>query len=176
MTVKHLAAVVTIAALSLPVPGAGTRLSKDQQILHALNRLTFGPTPGQVDEVNRIGLKKWIDLQLHPERIAENPVLSSKLQPLSSLQMPSAEIVRNYPPPQYVVAVATGRAPLPDDPEQRQMLERLATRYKKKLEKKNVEESDLKPAEKTPLTDLLTREQIRTLRNGTPDERAAMLQ
>ncbi|MDP9170267.1 MAG: DUF1800 domain-containing protein [Acidobacteriota bacterium] len=52
-----------------------TRLSSDQRILHALNRLTFGPRPAELDEVRRAGVEKWIELQLHPERIAENPVL-----------------------------------------------------------------------------------------------------
>src|ERR1051326_5327635 len=53
------------------------KLSKDQQIVHALGRLTFGPRPGDVESVRKIGLKKWIDLQLHPERIKENPELAT---------------------------------------------------------------------------------------------------
>jgi Protein of unknown function (DUF1800) len=48
------------------------RLSPQQQIIHALNRLTFGPRPGDAEEVRRIGLSKWIELQLHPEQIPEN--------------------------------------------------------------------------------------------------------
>jgi hypothetical protein len=51
-------------------------LSKDQEVLHALTRLTFGPRPGDVEAVRKMGLKKWIDQQLHPERIAENPELA----------------------------------------------------------------------------------------------------
>jgi len=35
-----------------------TKLSPDQQILQVLNRLTFGPRPGDVEEVRRIGLDK----------------------------------------------------------------------------------------------------------------------
>ena len=70
------------------------KLSKDQQILHALDRLTFGPRPGDVEAVKKMGLKKWIDLQLHPERIAENPELARKLEPLESLRMSQAETVR----------------------------------------------------------------------------------
>src|SRR5688572_11481409 len=96
-----------------------TKLSKDLEELHALNRLTYGPRPGDLQRVQKIGVKKWIDLQLHPERIRENRELERKLQPLVSLAMTDIEIVRNYPPPQMVVAVATGRAPLPADPEQR---------------------------------------------------------
>src|SRR5690348_12452757 len=72
------------------------KLSKDDPILHALDRLTFGPRPGDVEAVKKLGLKKWIDLQLHPERIAENPDLAAKLQPLESLRMTQAEASSNY--------------------------------------------------------------------------------
>ncbi len=44
-------------------------LAADQQIIQALNRLTFGARPGDVQKVRAIGLDKWIDLQLHPEKI-----------------------------------------------------------------------------------------------------------
>ena len=44
-------------------------LPADQQIIHALNRLTFGPRPGDALKVRAIGLDKWIDQQLRPERI-----------------------------------------------------------------------------------------------------------
>ena len=74
------------------------RLGKDQEILHALNRLTFGPRPGDVEAVRKMGLKKWIDQQLHPERIAENPELAERLRPLKSLPMSPAEVATNYPP------------------------------------------------------------------------------
>src|SRR5664279_2360569 len=63
------------------------KLTKDEQVLHALDRLTFGPRPGDVERVKKMGLKKWIDQQLHPERIAENTELEAQLQPLESLRM-----------------------------------------------------------------------------------------
>ena len=78
------------------------QLAADQKILQALNRLTFGPRPGDVQEVKAMGLKKWIDRQLHPESIAENPVLAEKLKTLDTLQMSGNELVRNYPTPQMV--------------------------------------------------------------------------
>jgi uncharacterized protein (DUF1800 family) len=53
-----------------PVARPDTReLPADQQIIHALNRLTFGPRPGDALKVRAIGLDKWIDQQLRPERI-----------------------------------------------------------------------------------------------------------
>ena len=36
---------------------------------HALNRLAFGARPGDVERVMRIGVDRWIEQQLHPERI-----------------------------------------------------------------------------------------------------------
>ena len=74
-----------------------TKLSKDEQILHVLNRLTFGPRPGEVAEMRRTGIEKWIDLQLHPERIAENPVLEERLKPFETLRLTSAEVLKAYP-------------------------------------------------------------------------------
>jgi len=47
-------------------------LAADQQVIHALNRLTFGARPGDVQKVRAIGLDKWIDQQLHPERIDDS--------------------------------------------------------------------------------------------------------
>ena len=44
-------------------------LPADQQIIQALNRLTFGPRPGDVQKVRVVGLDNWIDQQLHPEKL-----------------------------------------------------------------------------------------------------------
>jgi uncharacterized protein (DUF1800 family) len=74
-----------------------TKLSKDQQILQALNRLTFGPRPGDIEEVQRLGVDKWIELQLHPDRIPENPMLEARLKPLETLRMQPEEILKEYP-------------------------------------------------------------------------------
>ena len=92
------------------------KLSKDEQILHALDRLTFGPRPGDVERVKKLGLKKWIDLQLHPERIPENVDLETKLEPLESLRMTPMDAVQHYPPRQLLRAIAEGRQPMPEAP------------------------------------------------------------
>ena len=48
-------------------------LAADQQVIQALNRLTFGPRPGDAQKIRAIGLDKWIDLQLNPSRIDDTP-------------------------------------------------------------------------------------------------------
>ena len=110
------------------------QIPKDQKILQALNRLTFGPRPGDAQQVKALGLKKWIDLQLHPERIPENPVLEAKLKTLDTLNMSGSEMVRNYPTPQIVRQMVQGQVPFPSDPDRKLMIQKLVARAEKRNE------------------------------------------
>jgi len=170
-----LAFAALLAAATLPTKPDyslfAKKLPKDQQILHALNRLGFGPKPGEVAAIEKIGLKKWLDLQLHPERLPQNPALDAKLAPLDSLAMTSAEAVANYPSAQLIRAVVLGRQNPPENPLARAAIERAAERMK--IAKEDREDA---PAEAVkPITDLLLPEEIRTLRNGTPDQKRDVL-
>jgi uncharacterized protein (DUF1800 family) len=160
---KGLAAFALVLCLGARSP----KLSKDDQVIHALNRLTFGPRPGDVETVRKVGVKKWIDLQLHPERIKENPELAQRLAPLESLRISQAEAERNYPNPQMIRAIAAGRQPMPEDPVTRAAVERVIRRVK--ASKNIADNGPMEPA--IPLNQLLTGEQIRTLRTGSVDEK-----
>jgi len=98
------------------------KLTPDQQIVQALNRLTFGARPGDVEEVRKIGVEKWIELQLHPDQIPENPLLQEKLKPLESLDMTPAEILREYYQPNQMGMMRVGAFQDPLTPEQRRKL------------------------------------------------------
>jgi uncharacterized protein (DUF1800 family) len=76
------------------------KLTGDKQIVHVLNRLTFGPRPGDIAEVRRLGVEKWIDLQLHPDKIPQNAELLARLKPLETLQLAMWQINEKYAPPQ----------------------------------------------------------------------------
>lgn len=182
---KFLAGLLAVSLSLLPplsgkLSGAGPdarlfekKVPKDKLALHALDRLTFGPRPGDIEAVRKLGLKKWIDRQLHPEQVAEDPRVQAKLEPLESLRMTQAEIVRRYPPPQFVAAVANGRQPLPADPVERAAVERLVEKYRaRKGDAKNLD--DIEP--KKAVTDLLPAEQIAILRNGAPDEKRRVIE
>jgi len=140
ITLMLVTGVAVLAAFSTDYSQFNQRLAKDQEILHALNRVTFGLRPGDVEAVQKMGLKKWIDLQLHPERIAENPELTERLRPLESLTMSPTEIATNYPPPAVVQAMMRGLLPMPADPEARARMELQA----KRLEAKQEAKGDLK--------------------------------
>ncbi len=110
-------------------------LDKDQQIRHALDRLTFGPRSGDFAAVESLGLKQWIDLQLHPERVTDAPILEEKLRPFQSAKLGIRETYLQYPSPQLIAQVARGNNRLlPDDPELRAIVLHLAERYRAKRE------------------------------------------
>ncbi|MEO8659450.1 MAG: DUF1800 family protein, partial [Bryobacteraceae bacterium] len=153
-----------------------TKLTDEQKTIHALNRLTWGPRQGEEDRVQKIGLKKWIDLQLHPQRIAENPLLAAKLEVLDTLHMQSGEMAAAYPPPQYIVAVAQGRMQLPEDPEMREIVQQLAARYKKRGgQEMSGDDEKLVEQARQRLTEILTPAQLKVLRAGPSAEKVQLL-
>ncbi|NUO63897.1 MAG: DUF1800 domain-containing protein [Gemmatimonadaceae bacterium] len=50
---------------------AERELSRDEQARHVLDRLAFGARPGDLDRVREMGIDRWIEGQLRPERIAD---------------------------------------------------------------------------------------------------------
>jgi uncharacterized protein (DUF1800 family) len=62
-------ALIALAAASQPARQPARQLSTQEQAVHVLNRLAFGARPGDIDRVKAIGVDRWIDQQLHPERI-----------------------------------------------------------------------------------------------------------
>jgi hypothetical protein len=74
-------------------------LSEDQAILQALNRLGFGPRPGDLERVKEMGLQRWVDRQLHPESI-DDSALEARLNRFPTLKMSSANLLREFPAPQ----------------------------------------------------------------------------
>lgn len=114
------------ALLSLPPkPEFRKPLPENEKIHHALARLTFGERAGDFEAVKKIGLKRWIEQQLHPESIAENPILAEKLKPFDSLALSDAELIAKYPPPQVLKKSQKTTRPqvrVPEDPAARRAL------------------------------------------------------
>ncbi len=75
-----------------------TELSEDQAILHALNRLAYGPQPGEIEQVRKMGLEKWIDQQLNPNSI-DDSALEARLDRYPTLRMSSDKLVEKFPQP-----------------------------------------------------------------------------
>ena len=84
-------------------------LTEAEAIVHALNRLGYGPRPGEVETVKQMGLAKWIDRQLHPESI-DDSALQARLSRFPTLSMSSQTLLDKFPRPQ-VAAKREGVTP-----------------------------------------------------------------
>src|SRR5687768_6025472 len=82
----------------IPDPGSRRTVEDDASIVHILNRLTYGPRPGDVERVRSMGLQKWIELQLTPSRI-DNRALDARLQRLETLTTGDANRDMQADPP-----------------------------------------------------------------------------
>jgi uncharacterized protein (DUF1800 family) len=67
----------------------------NRTIVHVLNRVGFGPAPGDIERVRAIGIDKYIEQQLHPERLPDEG-LAARLAPLDTLTKSSRELAESY--------------------------------------------------------------------------------
>jgi uncharacterized protein (DUF1800 family) len=82
-----------------------TDLSVDEAIEHALNRLAYGPRPGEVEHIRQMGLSKWIDQQLNPNSI-DDRALQARLENYPTLTLSSTQLEAEYPQPKQAEKAA----------------------------------------------------------------------
>ncbi len=92
---KNPAKMTSPALTGLPI----TELNETEAILHALNRLTYGPRPGDLERVQKMGLANWIEQQLDPDSINDSQ-LQTRLEKYPTLKMSSAKLLNEFPQPQ----------------------------------------------------------------------------
>src|SRR5438309_7687365 len=114
---------------------SSSQMPEQKRAMHALNRLTFGPRPGDSNRVMAMGVDQWIDQQLHPDKIDDH-ALEARLAPLRTLRMDTRDIVENFPPERAIKAVAEGKQSLPSDPSKRAVYKAQLERYEEKQERK----------------------------------------
>jgi uncharacterized protein (DUF1800 family) len=96
------AAVILLALVAPPLPA--TESAPDDalaRIVHALQRLTYGPRPGDVDAVKRLGLERFVESQLHPERLPDQ-ALEARLASLKTIGLDTAALREGYEIPREV--------------------------------------------------------------------------
>ena len=110
-----------------------TALQMDAQkrAIHVLNRFTFGPRPGDVQKIEAMGIDNWFEQQLRPEKIDDSN-LETRLAPFRTLKMSTAELVKDFPPPQIVKMVENGRASMPRDPQEKAIYEAAIDRQRQR--------------------------------------------
>ncbi|MBC7843239.1 MAG: DUF1800 domain-containing protein [Gemmatimonadaceae bacterium] len=109
----------TVDVRGLPMPDAAMVAAReqtaDQQVLHALNRLSFGARPGDVQSVRELGVDRWIAAQLEPERIADSAA-DAVIARYATLTKPLPTLLDEYPPNPVLRRLARqGAAGMPRD-------------------------------------------------------------
>src|ERR1700735_1807481 len=105
-----------LAARFITKPGTSTKQIQGQErTLHALNRFTFGPRPGDIAAVQAMGLKRWFEQQLNPASI-DDSALEARLGALPGMRMSQVEMIKRYPSPQVLRQIIAKDLPLPSDP------------------------------------------------------------
>ncbi|MGA2852186.1 MAG: DUF1800 family protein [Terracidiphilus sp.] len=91
------------------------QMQGDERILHALNRFTFGPRPGDLEAVKAIGLDAWFNQQLHPDAIDQTE-LSARLAQFPAMQRNPQDLLYYLPSGAVIRQAIDGKAPVPDRP------------------------------------------------------------
>src|SRR5262245_23896796 len=79
--------IATLVAVSIGlVQGAAPGDGGDAATLHVLNRIGFGARPVDVARVRKLGVTRYIDEQLHPDRIDDGSV-AGRLASFQTLEL-----------------------------------------------------------------------------------------
>jgi uncharacterized protein (DUF1800 family) len=121
-------------------------LTEAERATHALNRLTFGPRPGDLERVQAIGVKKWIEMQLNPEQI-DDSLLEARLQTFPAMHLSQVNLIQAFPSAGVIRAVADGKIPLPADRVERAIYQNQVSAYEEKRQKQAQEAANQPAAE-----------------------------
>jgi len=91
-----------LAKMTFPYRKAG--LTERQAAAHLLSRFTYGPGPGQVDAVVRMGLEKWFAQQL--DGTLSDDSLDQALDHYDALKLTNEQVINTYPRAGQVVRMA----------------------------------------------------------------------
>ncbi len=117
-----------------PTPaGAALRLTDDQKALHALNRLTFGPRPGDLQAAEKIGLQAWFERQLNPQTI-DDSAMNAVMAKFPAMQLTQAQLLERFPQPSTLRQMARQGTPLPSDPTEHAIYADAMANYNKQLD------------------------------------------
>jgi uncharacterized protein (DUF1800 family) len=75
---------------------ASQELTRDEAIMHVLNRLGYGPRPGDVERVAAMGIEKYVEQQLNPSTI-DNTEMDARLKRYTTLARSSGDLMKDYP-------------------------------------------------------------------------------
>ena len=121
----------------LPVEKHLQPLTEEERVAHAVNRFTFGPRPGDVAAVEKIGVQRWFDLQLHPERI-DDSAFEAEMAQFPAMALPADQLTMRFPSAGMIRQRAKQGGSVPIDPVERAIYLDAEAVYAAKVENKSV--------------------------------------
>jgi uncharacterized protein (DUF1800 family) len=166
--------------VKLPAPPKLKQIQGDQRVLHALDRLTFGPRPGELEEVKAIGLDAWIAQQLHPATI-DDYAMEGRLAKFPAMRLSEEDLTKKFPPGSIIRQVENGKISIPlFNATERAVYENQVVADKKKQEQDKAKAKDATPTvvinqSVAPPPPVLSDTEITTLLSLAPGPRMAKL-
>jgi uncharacterized protein (DUF1800 family) len=102
----------------LPAERHPKPLTGQERVLQALNRFTFGPRPGDVASVERMGLQRWFEMQLHPERVDDSG-FGVEMGEFPAMGLPEEQLRVKFPSGQMIRQMSKVGGSVPGDPVER---------------------------------------------------------
>jgi uncharacterized protein (DUF1800 family) len=123
------------AAAAKPAPLVP--LNPRERTQQLLNRFTFGPRPGDLEQVLAINPEKWFEQQLNPAAIPD-PILDKRLNDYPTLNMQPEQALLVFPDRGTIQQAADGKRPYPTDPNLAAMYEVQVYKYNADLDAKKI--------------------------------------
>lgn len=95
-------------------------LTPHERAAQAVARFTFGARPGDIEAVERIGVERWIDRQLHPEHL-DDAALQARLAEFPAMRLSTEALIARFPPRPLIRQIDAGKLGLPADPLEREI-------------------------------------------------------
>jgi len=89
-------------------------LTEEQKILHVLNRFGYGPRPGDIERIKRMGLVSYLSQQLFPETIPD-PYVEKQLRDLPTLTMTASQLLKEFPDPNQQLSQGMQKEMIPPE-------------------------------------------------------------
>ena len=126
-----------VGGARLPVERHAKPLIQEEKVLQALNRFTFGSRPGDVGLVESVGLQRWFEMQLHPERI-DDSTFAAEMEQFPAMGLPEEQLLERFPSGAVVRQMSKQGGSVPSDSVERAIYADAEAVYQVKVENKAV--------------------------------------
>ncbi|AXC14732.1 putative signal peptide protein [Acidisarcina polymorpha] len=112
----------------LPAATVEAPLTQREKAAQLLNRCTFGPRPGDITAVMKLGPDAWFEQQLNPETVPD-AVLEKRLEDYPALKLTPSQTAIDFPRNQVFRKILEGKETYPQDPALASVYQVLETKY-----------------------------------------------